>query len=81
MELSRDIDTNRVKRTIVSHTLGMLEDLGIVPLCEGVETVGELTVLRDLGVRLVQGYLLAKPSFETLATPVSIENSAFAMVS
>jgi EAL domain-containing protein (putative c-di-GMP-specific phosphodiesterase class I) len=43
-----------------------------VPLCEGVETVGELQVLRDLGVSLIQGYLLAQPSFESLAIPVAL---------
>jgi EAL domain-containing protein (putative c-di-GMP-specific phosphodiesterase class I) len=45
----------------------MLEELSIVPLCEGVETAGELRALRDLGVSLVQGYVLAKPKLEGLA--------------
>ncbi|MBU1385958.1 MAG: EAL domain-containing protein [Alphaproteobacteria bacterium] len=66
MALIRDIDTDRVKRTIVSHTLDMLRDLDIVPVCEGVETVAEHNVLRDLGVSLMQGYLLAKPEVEAL---------------
>ncbi len=52
----------------------MLEELSVVPLCEGVETAEELNVLRDLGVGLVQGYLLAKPAFEALAMPVSPAN-------
>lgn len=73
MDLLRDIDTNPVKRTIVKHTLHMLQDLSIVPLCEGVETIGELSVLKDLGVSLIQGYVLAKPSFEALAVPVAAE--------
>ncbi|MCW6512968.1 hypothetical protein M8523_34435, partial [Hyphomicrobiales bacterium BP6-180914] len=38
-------------------------------LCEGIETIGELGVLQDFGVRLIQGYLLAKPAFEALAIP------------
>ena len=66
MDLIRGIDTDPVRRTIVSHTLAMLADLGITPLCEGVETAGELKVLSDLGVSLIQGYLLAPPAFETL---------------
>lgn len=61
MGLIRDIDRDKVKRTIVSHTLHMLRDLGIQPVCEGIETVTEHEVLRDLGVELMQGYLLAKP--------------------
>lgn len=72
MDMVRGIDTDPVRRTIVKHTLRMLDELGVVPLCEGVETVGELLVLRDLGVSLIQGYVLAKPSFESLAVPIAI---------
>lgn len=66
MALIRDIDRDKVKRTIVSHTLAMLRDLGIEPVCEGIETVGEHDALRDLGVELMQGYLLAKPATAAL---------------
>ncbi len=69
MELIRDIDTDTTKRIIVRHTLRMLEDLGVTHLCEGVETAAEMAVLEELGAGLMQGYLLARPSFETLATP------------
>ena len=69
MDLIRDIDTSTVKQTIVGSTLRMLRDLGVTPLCEGVETVGEYDVLRSLGVDLMQGYLLAKPALAALATP------------
>ncbi|MGV1871833.1 MULTISPECIES: EAL domain-containing protein [Agrobacterium] len=71
MDMIRGIDTDPVRRTIVKHTLNMLEDLSIVPLCEGVETVDELAALKDLGVSLIQGYVLAKPSFETLTVTVA----------
>jgi EAL domain-containing protein (putative c-di-GMP-specific phosphodiesterase class I) len=66
MDLIRNIDTDRVKRAIVRNTLAMLTDLGVVPVCEGVETVDEHQALRDLGVTLMQGYLLAKPETEAL---------------
>jgi EAL domain-containing protein (putative c-di-GMP-specific phosphodiesterase class I) len=56
MDMIRGIDTDPVRRTIVKHTLRMLEELNIVPLCEGVETVGEMSAL---------------PSFEHLAIPAS----------
>ncbi|WP_183896148.1 EAL domain-containing protein [Rhizobium skierniewicense] len=69
MDLIRGIDTDISRRIIVKHTLNMLFELNITPLCEGVETYGEMSVLKDLGVSLIQGYLLAKPSFETLAVP------------
>ena len=70
MDLVRGIDVDPVKRSILRHTLHLLEELGITPLCEGIETVDELRALQDLGVRLIQGYLLAKPAFERLATPL-----------
>jgi EAL domain-containing protein (putative c-di-GMP-specific phosphodiesterase class I) len=66
MELVRGIDDSSAKQTIVKFTVRMLDELGIVPICEGVETVEELTVLRDLGVKHIQGYLFAKPGFEAL---------------
>lgn len=78
MELIRGIDTDQAKRIILKHTLHMLRELGITPLCEGVETVEELEVLRDLGVSLVQGYLLAKPAFEQLATPTLYDRASLA---
>ena len=66
MDLIRGIDGDPVKRSIVRNTLVMLRDLGIEPVCEGVETIDEHDVLQDLGVHLMQGYLLAKPGFEAL---------------
>jgi EAL domain-containing protein (putative c-di-GMP-specific phosphodiesterase class I) len=71
MDLIRGIDIDPVRRKIVKHTLDMLEDLSILPLCEGVETADELTTLKDLGVTLIQGYVLAKPSFEALTVPTA----------
>ena len=69
MDLIRGIDGDRNRRSIVSHILAMLTDLGIQPVCEGVETAGEYAVLRDLGVTLMQGYLFARPTLAGL-TPV-----------
>lgn len=67
MDLIRGIDQDQVKRGIVKHTLAMLNELSITPICEGVETQDELSALRDLGVSLIQGYVLAKPTFESLS--------------
>ena len=64
MDLIRGIDTDRVKQIILKNTLAMLGDLGIAPICEGVETLAELAIVQDLGVRLVQGYVLSRPVFE-----------------
>jgi len=67
MELIRDIDTDAAKRSIVRHTLRMLDELGVTAICEGVETQAEMAVLLELGARFIQGYVLAKPMFEGLA--------------
>lgn len=69
MALIRGIDTDDARQKIVKYTVAMLDDLGVTPLCEGIETVAELQALQDLGINLVQGYLIAKPSFEALAVP------------
>lgn len=65
-ELTRNIDQSSVKQTIVRHVISMLEQLGIIIVAEGIETQGEFSCLYDLGVDLMQGWLFAKPGFETL---------------
>ena len=72
MELIRGIDQDGVKRRIVEHMIRLLDDLEITTICEGVETLDELATLRDLGVRLIQGYVLARPAFEALVQPSGI---------
>lgn len=67
MELTRDIDRESVKRTIVKNAVQICRDLGITIVAEGIETKGELTVLRDFGLNLFQGYYFAKPAFEAVA--------------
>lgn len=67
MDLIRGIDTDTVKQIVVSRTLDMLRDLGVTAVCEGVETAGELQLLTELGVDLIQGYYLARPTFEGLS--------------
>ncbi|MDB5522847.1 MAG: diguanylate phosphodiesterase [Rhizobium sp.] len=69
MDLIRGIDADPVRRVIVRNTLKMLTELGIRPICEGIETAREFEVLRDFGVELMQGYLLSKPALASLARP------------
>jgi EAL domain-containing protein (putative c-di-GMP-specific phosphodiesterase class I) len=69
MELVRGIDSDRVRRCIVASIRRMCDELGIVLVAEGIETVGEYAVLRDLGVSLLQGFLFAKPQSEALPIP------------
>ncbi len=61
MSLVRDIDTNVTKQRVVSAMTLLAKDLKMVVVAEGVETIGESTVLRHLGCDLLQGFLFAKP--------------------
>lgn len=69
MQLIRGIDHDTNRQSIVRHCLNMFADLNIKPLAEGVETLAELQCLKLLGVELIQGYLFAKPGFESLPNP------------
>jgi EAL domain-containing protein (putative c-di-GMP-specific phosphodiesterase class I) len=69
MELVRGIDSDRVRRAIVASIRRMCDELGIVLIAEGIETMGEYAVLRDLGVSLLQGFLFARPATDALPQP------------
>ena len=66
MELVRGIDADRIKRALVRCVVVACQDLGVLVMGEGVETEGEAATLRELGVAVQQGYLFARPGFETL---------------
>ena len=68
MDLIRDVDSDSVKQRIIRHLLRLAEDLNIQLLCEGVETPDELSTLAELGVRHVQGFLIARPGLAQLPT-------------
>lgn len=69
MALVRGIDADRNRRAIVRGILGVCTDMEIRVIAEGLETPGELAVIRDLGISLVQGFLFARPGFESLPVP------------
>lgn len=66
MALIRGIDTSRARLSIVNGLMSIARMLSIRVIAEGVETRAEMEVLRDAGISLMQGYLFAKPGFETL---------------
>lgn len=66
MNLIRAIDKDTIRQSIVRNCLNIFKDLHITSLAEGVETVEEFIWLKEAGVELVQGYLFAKPAFESL---------------
>jgi EAL domain-containing protein (putative c-di-GMP-specific phosphodiesterase class I) len=57
----RDIDVNPDDRAIVRAVLNFAESLKLSVVAEGVEKEANLATLLELGCRLFQGYLFARP--------------------
>ncbi len=66
MALVRNLDTDSRRRAIVEGIVSLGGRLAAKIVAEGVETETERSALQDLGITLFQGYLFAKPGFETL---------------
>ena len=62
MSLSRGIDSDSAKRALTSALIRFARQIGSNLVAEGVETAEELAILRDLGVDIVQGHIVARPS-------------------
>lgn len=58
--VSRIVDSDR-HRKIVEAIVVIAESMGMTTIAEGVETTEQLDLLRKLGVKNIQGYLIAKP--------------------
>jgi EAL domain-containing protein (putative c-di-GMP-specific phosphodiesterase class I)/CheY-like chemotaxis protein len=61
IEWVRGIDQDPVRRALVSGLVHFSTETGCELIAEGIETEGELATLRELGIRLGQGYLLGRP--------------------
>jgi len=55
------IDTDRNSTTIVETLIDLATNMRMDVVAEGVETFEQVTHLRELGVRSVQGYVFAPP--------------------
>ena len=66
MKLVRGVDTDVPRQAIVRAVIGLCGELKIRTVAEGVETFAEYKWLAEAGADLFQGYLFAKPGFETL---------------
>lgn len=67
-ELVSDIDRNRYKLNLIRFMVQFARLSGVNVIAEGIEREEELAALINLGVRYVQGFLLARPSasYQTL---------------
>lgn len=59
--LIRGIDTDNSRRALAAAITAYSRDIGCDVVAEGVETLAEYEVLRDLGMTRVQGYLTGRP--------------------
>jgi EAL domain-containing protein (putative c-di-GMP-specific phosphodiesterase class I) len=67
MSLVRDIDRHPTKRRVVGAIATLCRELGSRVVAEGVETQAEFGTVREAGIDLIQGYLLARPAREIIA--------------
>lgn len=61
MALIRDVDTHETKQALVRSVVELCRNMGILVVAEGIETVAERDTCVELGVDLLQGFLLAMP--------------------
>jgi EAL domain-containing protein (putative c-di-GMP-specific phosphodiesterase class I) len=66
IDLTRDLHRRPKALAIVNSMVELAKTTGCDIVAEGVETIDEFTAIRDCGIRLMQGYLLAKLAFEAL---------------
>jgi EAL domain-containing protein (putative c-di-GMP-specific phosphodiesterase class I) len=67
MALVRNINSDKIRQTIIRGILGVCAELNIKVIAEGVETAQELITLKSMGITLFQGYYFARPSFQSVA--------------
>jgi len=61
-DLVHGVESEEVRKKIISSILSLCDELKITLLVEGVETASEKELLRELGCVYQQGYFHAKPS-------------------
>jgi EAL domain-containing protein (putative c-di-GMP-specific phosphodiesterase class I) len=73
MELIRGIDASVPRRQIVECITRLSRDMGLIVIAEGIETSAELMVLRDIGIRYVQGFVFGRPTLGALPRVSSLD--------
>ena len=66
MSLLRDIDSHKPRQIVVNSLVKMCHELNVTVLAEGIETIAERNYLFDQGIKLMQGYLFARPAFKSV---------------
>jgi EAL domain-containing protein (putative c-di-GMP-specific phosphodiesterase class I)/AmiR/NasT family two-component response regulator len=61
ISIVRDIDSEPHQRALAAALVAFAREIGTELVAEGVETAAEALILDLLGIRLVQGYFIARP--------------------
>jgi EAL domain-containing protein (putative c-di-GMP-specific phosphodiesterase class I) len=77
IKLVRGLGSDPVRQNILNNIKNLADRLGIVVVAEGVETADELGCLMEIGIALVQGFLLARPQLGGLV-PAEVVRAAAA---
>ena len=52
---------SRDARVVLAYMIKMVNELGKVSLCEGVETKKQVKILQNIGCKVAQGYYYSRP--------------------
>lgn len=63
---------SRVRSVLLEALVSMAERLGATVIAEGLERTEDVAFCRSLGIHLVQGYLLARPSYAPLTGKLGV---------
>ncbi len=58
------IDRDHKKKIFAMHLISLAKALGVTVIAEGVETMEEMRICRELGFDLIQGYFVQKPQLD-----------------
>ncbi|WP_181705266.1 EAL domain-containing protein [Chthonobacter rhizosphaerae] len=69
MEMVRGVDVDRGRQALVRGIVQACDVMDVRVVAEGIETEAEARTLKDIGIPYLQGYLFARPGFQSLPTP------------
>lgn len=72
ISLINGIETNFIKQNLVETMVKFANDHGAMVIAEGVERAEEFKAVKELGVHLVQGFFLHRPSHAPVASMATV---------
>lgn len=59
--LLQDIENNDKTKLMVKSILDLSKNLSLYTVCEGVENISQVEILKNIGCEIIQGYVFSKP--------------------